>query len=220
MVQVDVVERLGRFESTVDTVQCGGEHDSERQVRVGRGIGETQLGADRLVASLRIAWDADEGRAVLLRPADVDGCFITRYQALVRVHTRGDHGGQGAGMGELPGNERVGRLRKMGGIVLVEEYIFTGVFVEQALVAVHAGAVDAEDRLGHEGGDQTMLGRDRLDGVLESQHIIRGLERIRKTEVDLVLAQGHFMMANFHFETHGIQSVHQRCANDNGFVER
>ncbi len=47
-----------------------------------------------------------------------------------------------------------------------------------------------------------MLGGNRFDGVLQRQHIIRGLERIRKAEVDLVLAQCHFVMSNFHFESH------------------
>ncbi len=64
-----------------------------------------------------------------------------------------------------------------------------------------------------------MLRSDRFDGVLQGQHIVCGLERIRKTEVDLVLAEGDLMMADFHFESHRIQRIHQLGAHDDGLVK-
>ena len=104
-------------------------------------------------------------------------------------------------------------------IVLVEEQV-VAIVIEETLVTVHAGAVNAEYRLGHERGGQSVLRGDRFHGVLQGQHIIRRLDRIRKTEIDLVLAQCHFVMSNFHLESHRAQCIHQLGADACCLVER
>src|SRR6266540_3227503 len=85
-------------------------------------------------------------------------------------------------------------------IIFVEEQIIA-VFIEETLVAVHSRAINTEDRLGHERGGQPLLGGNRFDSVLQRQYIIRRLDGIRKAEVDLMLAQSHFVMSHLHVES-------------------
>ncbi len=74
-----------------------------------------------------------------------------------------------------------------------------GVALPQALVHVHAGAVIAEDRLGHERRHLAVLPRHVADDVLVIHHVVRHLLQGREAHVDLALAGGSYLvMMHFH----------------------
>ena len=83
---------------------------------------------------------------------------------------------------------------------------------------MHARAVDPEDRLGHEGGHQAVLVGDRLDGVLQRQHVVGRSQRIGEAEIDLVLAAGHLMVTHFDLQAHAVQRVHELGAHVRSLV--
>src|SRR5260370_1111326 len=53
----------------------------------------------------------------------------------------------------------------------------------------------AEDRLGHEGGQQPAALGNRLDRVLEGDQLVRALERVAEGQVQLVLPRRDLVMA-------------------------
>ena len=57
-------------------------------------------------------------------------------------------------------------------------------------MAVHAGPVVAEDRLGHEGGSLAVAPGDALDDVLELHHVVGTGHQLAEAEVDLCLTRG------------------------------
>ncbi len=79
---------------------------------------------------------------------------------------------------------------------------------------MHARTVDTENRFGHEGSHQTVLGGNRFYSIFHGEHIVSSFECIRKAEIDLMLAQGNFMMAYLNFQPHFIQGDPSiRCAH-------
>ncbi len=67
----------------------------------------------------------------------------------------------------------------------------------QALVRVHAAAVDAVERLGHEGRVQPVQLGDRLERGAEGDRVVGRPHRVVVAEVDLVLADGDLVVARF-----------------------
>ena len=74
--------------------------------------------------------------------------------------------------------------------------------LEERLVRVHAGAVLAVNRLGHEGGEEAVAVRDVADDEPERRQVVRRLERRRVAEIDFVLSRGDFVVARLHLEPH------------------
>ncbi len=64
----------------------------------------------------------------------------------------------------------------------------------QALMHVHAAPGLAVERLWHERRDHAGLLRDGLERVAKRDQIVRGLERRRSVDIDLVLAARDLMM--------------------------
>jgi len=85
-------------------------------------------------------------------------------------------------------------------------------------MAVHAAAVNPEDRLGHERGEQPVLDGDALDGVLEGHGVIRRVQGVGVVEVDLVLADGDFMMLHLHIDLQRLQGGNDVGADPLRFV--
>ena len=77
----------------------------------------------------------------------------------------------------------------------------------QALVGVHARAVDAVDRLGHERRVQAVLLGDRLERELEGDRVVRRLERVGVLEVDLVLAGRDLVVGRLDADPELLQGV-------------
>ena len=88
----------------------------------------------------------------------------------------------------------------------------------QGHVNVHAGAVIANHRLGHEGRRLTVGVSDVMDAVLENLHLVRLAYQGVGANADLALAgRAHFVVMDFHVEihrfhggTHGTTQVVQR----------
>ena len=78
---------------------------------------------------------------------------------------------------------------------------------EQGLVGVHAGTVDAEHRLGHEGGVQAKLSGDRTDNPFEGDGIVGGGQGVGIFEVDLMLPFGDLMMGGLDLKAHGLEGL-------------
>ncbi len=64
------------------------------------------------------------------------------------------------------------------------------------------------DGLGHERRVQTVLLRDGLERKLEGHRVVRGLERVRVLEVDLVLALGHLVMRGLDADPERLERIH------------
>ena len=85
-------------------------------------------------------------------------------------------------------------------------------------MGVHAVAVDAVKRLGHEGGVQAVLLGDRLQRRAEGDRVVGGAHRIVVFEVDLVLADGHFVVASFDDDAQLFERFDHLLAHVGGFV--
>ncbi len=91
--------------------------------------------------------------------------------------------------------------------------------VEQRLVGVHAGTVDAENRLRHEGRVQAVLGGDRTDNPFEGDGVVGGGQGVGIFEVDLMLALGDLMMGGLDLKAHGLEGLDDLAATiDTGIL--
>ena len=88
--------------------------------------------------------------------------------------------------------------------------IVEGVFLsaEKRLVGMHAGAVDSENRLWHEGRVQAMLEGHMSHNETKSGHVVRSRKSVGVLEIDLVLRRSHLVMGGLDLETHCFESVH------------
>ena len=87
-----------------------------------------------------------------------------------------------------------------------------GVALEQAQVSVHAGTRRVGQRLGHEAGMDAALQRNLLDHRTERHDVVGSGERIRITQIDLVLARTRLMVRVFHRDAHLFEHVHGGAA--------
>ena len=78
-------------------------------------------------------------------------------------------------------------LRKPGVFIAGKERLVLG---PQRLVGVHAGAVVAKDRLGHEGDGLAVLLGHALDDEFVLHHVVGGLQQRVEAQVDFALAGG------------------------------
>ena len=78
---------------------------------------------------------------------------------------------------------------------------------------MHAAAVDAENRLGHERGVQSVTFRNRLDDQLERFDVVGGAEGFVVLEVDFVLTVGDFVVRGFDFKAHVFQGQADVASN-------
>ena len=91
-------------------------------------------------------------------------------------------------MGEDAADVPAGDVGELAVAPLVEEQGLA--VLPQGVVAVHARARGAEERLGHEGGGLARLPGDVLDDVLELHHVVARGEQGGEAVVDLLLAAG------------------------------
>jgi hypothetical protein len=143
-----LVDRRRRLDLVLDAVEAGHQHRREREVRVARRVRAAEL--DALGLRVRAGdRDADAGGAVARRVDQVDRRLVARHQAVVGVDRR---------VGEREQRRRVLEqaadvpARHVGQAAVAELVVEQRLAVlPQRLVAVHARAVVAEERLGHEG---------------------------------------------------------------------
>ena len=101
---------------------------------------------------------------------------------------------------EQPRDEGVGLLAQAALVGGIGEGVLA--ILEQAHVGVHAAAVDAEHRLGHERGVQAVLLCQRLDSQLEGHDVIGGVQGVGVLEVDLMLAGGDLVVGRLDLKAH------------------
>src|SRR5256714_3345549 len=79
-------------------------------------------------------------------------------------------------------------------------------------MSVHAATILAEDRLRHERRGEPERAGDILHDEPEGGDVVRGLQRLSISEIDLVLAMGYFMMRRLDLEPHLFEDTDDRAA--------
>ncbi len=196
IVQV-LVHRLARMGLVGDAVEAGHQHRGEREVGVGGRIREADLDALRLrVGHVR---DAARGRAVARRVGEQHGRFVARHETLVAVRGRVGEGVQRLRVLEDAADVEQACVREVGVLVAGEDGL--AVFPDR-LVAVHARAVVAEDRLRHEAGRLAIGLRDLMDDVLVDLHVVGERDHGAELDAEFVLGGGHFVVMLFDDDAH------------------
>ena len=95
VVQV-LLDRLRQRQVVLDAVEPGAQHDREGQVGVAGRVRAAQLDARRLPPLRAYRRDANQRRAVGVRPADVDGRLEAWHQPAVGVDQRREDRGHAA----------------------------------------------------------------------------------------------------------------------------
>ena len=119
-------------------------------------------------------------------------------------------------MDEQAGDEALGHLREAELVARVVERV--DVALEEREVGVHARALDAGERLGHEGGVHAALERHLLDDELERHHVVRHRQGVGVAEVDLVLAGAVLVVAVAHGDAHLLEGEDGALAQVAGHV--
>ena len=212
----DVLGDLGgRSHALLDAVQPSRETDRQRQIGVAGRVGAAQFDARSLTAG---GGNANERGAVAGRPCEIAGRLIAGHEPLVGIDQRVGDGGHGAHMVQQTGDEGVGFLRESQRVARVGKHVFA--ILEQRHIGVHAAAVDAEHRLGHEGGVQAVLLRQRLDGQLEGHDVVGGGQRVGVLEIDLVLSSRDLVMGGLDFKAHLLKRHADFAAGALAVIER
>uniref|UniRef100_A0A0N4ZEB3 NAD-specific glutamate dehydrogenase n=1 Tax=Parastrongyloides trichosuri TaxID=131310 RepID=A0A0N4ZEB3_PARTI len=202
VVQV-LVARCARVDLVLDAVQAGHHQRGEGQVAGLDRIREAHFDA----ACLRVGHprDAARSRTVAGRVGQHHRCFVARHQALVAVGARVGEGVDGLGVLEDAADVPQRHLAQAAVAVTGEQ---VGAALGQRLVHVHAAAVVADDRLGHEGDGLAVAVRHVLDDVLHAQQFVGLLHQGAELGADLALAGGgHFVVLHFHFDADLFQGL-------------
>ena len=109
-------------------------------------------------------------------------------------------------MPELPGDEALGDVAEVIGVGLAEDRVV--VAAEQRLVHVHAAAVLAVERLGHEGRVHAVVGRDLLDDEARDHDAVGHEEGLVVVRVDLVLRRRHLVVRGLHGDAELVEGAH------------
>ena len=119
---------------------------------------------------------------------------------------------------ELAGDERLAHVREEVLVVGVIERVLA--VAEQRLVRVHARAVLAEQRLGHERRVPAVLHRVLLDRDAVGHAVVGHLQRVRVAHVDLVLRGPHLVVGVLDVDPQLLQRQHRLAAHVRARVER
>jgi hypothetical protein len=90
----------------------------------------------------------------------------------------------------------------------------------ERLVAMHAGAVIAENGFGHEGRGFAVAVRDVVHDMLVNLHVIGAIEEGGIEDADFTLARRNFMVMFFHGEAHALHDGDHFAANVREAVDR
>ena len=184
-----LVDGFARIELVLDAVEAGHQHRREGEIRIGERIGETDL--DALGLRIGRVRNAAGRRAVARRIGEQHRRLEARDQTLVGVGRRVGEGVDRLGVLDDAGDVGQAGLRQVGVFVAGEDRLAV---LPDRLVAVHARAVVAVDRLRHEGRGLAVDLRDLLDAVLIDLHPVgHGHER-RELQAELVLGGRHFVV--------------------------
>src|SRR2546430_14764129 len=170
------LELRRQSELLFDALQAGCKKGREAQVRVGVGARDARLGAQVLA----VADDAKTAGTVVVSPRQRGRRPASRSKALVGVDV---------------GGEEDRKLRRVGDVAREVVLENLGLAVEcvprllpQARVHVAGASDPAVVRLGHERDGAPVLMRHLFDAVLVYDVVVGHRQRVRKTEVDLLLS--------------------------------
>jgi len=197
------LDRVRHFQLILDPVKTGGQHNAEGQIRIAGRIRETDLYARGVLLSGLVHRHPHKRRAVAPSPDDINGRLITGHQPLIGIcplicdkayltrvlHDPGDIMPRVRGKIEL-----VALIKK--GVLALEE---------QRLMHMHPRTVLAENGLGHERGVEPVVPRHRFDGDLVGDDIVRHPQRLRVTQVYLVLRRRHLVVRILNDNAHILQ---------------
>ena len=201
------VGRVAGVNLVVDAVQAGHQHRGESEIRIARGVGEANLDAPRFgVGHIR---NAARSGAVARRVRQQNRRFKTRHQAFVTV---------GAGVGEGVDGARVfenaadvvQRGFAQAAVLVAGENVRAA--FENRLVDMHAGAVVADQWLGHKSRGEAVVVRDIVDDILQDLHLVGFGHQGVELRADFALPRGaDFVVVHFRFHAHlGQHQTHQR----------
>ena len=196
-----LVDGLTGLDAVTDAVDARHEDGGEAQVRVRGGVRHPVLHPLGLGGGARDR-DANAGRAVASRVDQVDRRLEAGDQAVEGVHRWVGEGQQRRGVSQDPADVPAGEVRELAVAPLVEEQRLA--ILPQRMVGVHARAVVAEDRLGHERGRLAVAPGLILDDVLELHHVIARRQQRAEAVVDLLLSgSADLMMGSFDLQAGG-----------------
>ena len=198
--------RLARVEPALDAVEARHQHRGEGEVRVRRGVRAAELDPLRL-RRVAVHRDADAGAAVAGRVREVDRRLVARHQAAVRVRGGSAEREQRGRMRQQAGDVGARELREPGRPGLVGEE--RRAFGPERLMAVHARAVVAEDRLRHERRRLAGGAGRVLDDVLVGHDLVGHPRQRLEAEVDLALAAGgHLVVVELARDAQPLEGEH------------
>src|SRR5678815_930063 len=122
----------------IDAIQARPKHDGECEIRIARRIGHAELNPRRGTAAGRYAY---EWTAIPRRPGNRRRRFISRDEALVRIHQWVGDGAECLRVTQKAANVVKTRTAQFAFALLIEKHVATA--GEERLVRVHARPVDA-----------------------------------------------------------------------------
>ena len=134
----------------------------------------------------------DKVRPVPSGPGRIDRRLVAGNKPLVGVDPLVGDGRYLRGVFQYPGDVVFGDLGKVIFVVDIEESV--SLALEKRLVDMHAAAVDAEGRLGHEGGIDAVSKGNLLDHQAIGHHVIGHGHGICIPHIYLMLAGGYLVM--------------------------
>ncbi len=181
------VHGFSGLDLVLDAVEAGHQHGGKRQVGVRRGIGAAVLDAHGTGAGA-VDRDAHAGGSIAAAVGHIDGRLVAGHQPFVAVGRRRTDGQKGWRVFEDPADVVLAEIAQVGVAVGAVEQVLA--VLPQTLVAVHATAVIAEHRLGHEGKRLAVGHGGVLQDVLVGLQCVAHLHQGAEFQVDLHLSAG------------------------------
>ncbi len=209
---VDVlVDGIARIDAVADAVETRHEHGREGEIGIAGGIRAAEFHPLGLRA-FRIHGNAAGGRAVAHGPGEIDRRLEAGNETTVGVRRRGGEGEDRRRVPQQPADVPARDVGEPGIAALTGECRLS--VLPDRLVDMHARAVVAIERLGHEGGGETALAGDVLHHILVHHEIVRHAQQGCETHVDLALPRGrHLVVMAFHGNAEELHHPHHLAAH-------
>ena len=181
---VDIlIERFARLDLVQHAIEARHQHGGKREIRIAGRIRRTELHALGLRAR-RIHRNAAGRRAVAARISQIHRRFIAGHQPFVAVRGRRNDRRKRARVLEQAADIMQRHLAQSRIAVARKQRLAR---LPDRLVHVHAAAVIAEDRLGHERHGLAVLIGHIADDVLVQRHVVGGFHQRVEALIDLAL---------------------------------
>src|SRR6266849_6989997 len=210
-----LVDRRAGIELVLDAVETRHQHRRERKIRIGERIGIAYL--DALALGRGGERNAAPGRAVAHRICQQHRRLEPRHQPLVGVRGRVGEGIDRARVLEDAGDVLQGGVGEIRVFVARERRLAA---LPDRLVAVHAGAVVAVDRFGHEGRGLAVDVGDLVDAVFVDLHLVGHAHHGGELEAQLVLGGADLVVVLLDLAAHPRHGAEHLRAHVLGGIQR